>query len=127
MSDTEKIQVVLVKPGKNAELGYIENKLEEYQKIVDGYIEQVSPFENHIAIICNEEGKIQGLMPNRAICDDRGEILDIIFGTFFICGIGEDDYCSLSDEDAAKYLKIFEKAEMFKYDLINNRLVKIYI
>lgn len=64
----------------------IGNDLEDLQKIVGGYIE--IPFlghkfrDNGIDTIINEEGKlIEGMKPEIAIVDeDRGNILDIIYG-----------------------------------------------
>lgn len=109
----EQIKVVLVEPGKFARIEQIEKGLESYQKIVGGWIEQVCPFDDPVAIVCNEEGKIDGLPLNRALVDEDDQIYDILAGTFFICGLGEEDYCSLTDELADKYLKLFQKPESF--------------
>ena len=38
---------------------------------------------------------------------------DIIKGAFFICGLGEEDFCSISDELAEKYAERFRWPEMF--------------
>ena len=63
----EKISVVLVEPNKYPEVVEIEDTLEAMQKIVGGYIEQYMPFDDEVAIICNDEGKLNGLPLNRAI------------------------------------------------------------
>ena len=63
----EKISVVLVEPNKYPKVVEIEDTLEAMQKIVGGYIEQYMPFGDEVAIICNDEGKINGLPLNRAI------------------------------------------------------------
>ena len=51
------IQVVLCEPGKEARIATISNTLPSLQQIVGGYIEAVYPFDDPVAIICNEEGK----------------------------------------------------------------------
>lgn len=63
----EKVRGILLEPGKEARVVSIPNTLEAKQHLVGGYIEQYCPYEEDIAIICNEEGKIEGLPANRAI------------------------------------------------------------
>lgn len=62
-----KISVILVEPNKYPKTIKIEDSLEAMQKIVGGDIEEYTPFEDEVAIICNEEGKVNGMLPNRAI------------------------------------------------------------
>ena len=51
---------------------------------------------------------------NRAVRDPAtGQILDIIAGTFFICGLSEEDCASLSDEQIRRYTQIFRYPEAF--------------
>ena len=45
-------------------------QIDGMQRIVSGYIEQFCPFEECVAFICNEEGKIDGLPLNRAIREE---------------------------------------------------------
>ena len=61
------IKVVLCEPGKLARVAEIENTLDGLQRAVKGNIEQFSPFDEAVAIICNEEGKYNGMAPNRAV------------------------------------------------------------
>lgn len=65
------------------------------QEIVGGNIQAGYWFEEPVAVICNEEGKINGIEANRAIKDESGNIVDIVAGTFFVCGLGEDNFTSL--------------------------------
>ena len=37
------------------------------QSLVEGDIEEYMPFEDEVAIICNDEGKMNGLPLNRAV------------------------------------------------------------
>lgn len=110
---TDRIQVIMCEPGKRAYTATITNTLESLQQIVGGYIETVYPFDDSVAIICNEEGKINGLELNRALRDENDKVYDILAGTFLIVGLGEEDFASLSTEHQEKYLKLFEFPEVF--------------
>lgn len=63
----ETISVLLIQPGKYPKTVEIEDSLEAMQALVGGDIEEYMPFEDEVAIICNEEGKISGLPLNRAV------------------------------------------------------------
>lgn len=91
----------------------IDPGLKSLQSEVDGWIEAIYPFEDDVALICNEEGKINGLELNRALRDENGEVLDAIAGPFLIVGIGEEDFTSLSDDMIEKYRDIFAQPEVF--------------
>ena len=62
-----KISVLLVEPNKYPKMIEIDDTLEAMQEVVGGDIEEYMPFEDEVAIICNEEGKVNGLPPNRAV------------------------------------------------------------
>ena len=69
----EKITVLLVEPGKYPKPIEIEDTLEAMQEVVGGDIEEYMPFDDEVAIICNEEGKMNGSELNRAVYSkDRG-------------------------------------------------------
>ena len=59
----------------------------------------------------NEEGKINGLPFNRALRDESSRILDLMFGTFFICGLGEENFTDIPDQAIPKYSKMFSRNE----------------
>lgn len=107
------IQVVLCEPGKNACITTINNTLESLQQIVGGYIEAVYPFDDSVAIICNEEGKINGMELNRTLRDENDKVYDILAGPFLIVGLGEEDFASLAPEHLEKYRNLFEYPEVF--------------
>lgn len=116
-NDTEvsngTIKVICVEPRKNAYVKRIENSLESLQHEVGGYIEAVHPFEDPVAIICNDEGKMTGEPLNRGIRGENGELYDVIAGTFIIAGISDDDFSSLPDGMINKYLRLFFNPEVF--------------
>ena len=109
----ETMKVVLVKPNKKAEIAEIDSTLKGMQKIVGGNIEAMYPYKEEVAIICNEEGKMCGLPLNRAVYSDDKEMIDIIAGNFFICGLGEEDFCSLNDEQLKRFSEQFKMPERF--------------
>ena len=114
-NQSNKINVVLCEHGKLAKVATIEASLESYQKTVGGYIEAYYPFEEPVCIVCNEEGKINGLPLNRAVYADPdcGEMLDIIAGTFFICDCSGENFGSLSSEQLRRYTEQFKYPERF--------------
>jgi hypothetical protein len=110
----EKIKVVLVKPMKTPEIIEIDPGLKSMQMLVGGRIQETMPFEDsEVAMVSNEEGKIIGLELNRSIKDSRGEVYDIIAGSFFICGATGENFSSLSDEQAKHYCEKFKNPERF--------------
>ncbi|MGF7060137.1 DUF3846 domain-containing protein [Brassicibacter mesophilus] len=119
------MKVVYVEPNKIAEIREIGSGLEAMQAAVDGYIEALYPFADPVAIVCNEEGKINGLELNRGLADNKGDLYEVIAGTFFICLAKSDseDFESLTDELASKYLEIFKYPEVFM--MSNGKLISI--
>lgn len=62
-----RISVLLVEPDRYPRMIEIDDTLEAMQAVVGGNIEEYMPFEDAVAIVCHEEGKLIGLPPNRAI------------------------------------------------------------
>ena len=101
------MNVLVVEPGH---LPYEKeiNGLHEEQAVVGGLIQPIYPYEEAVAIVCNEEGLINGLPFNRSVPGGYGGV----FGTFFICGLGEENFTSLTSEQIKRFKKEFSKAEM---------------
>ena len=111
------ITVLKICPGQTPETVTIPHTLEAMQQVVGGNIEAIYPFDDEVALICNEEGKLLGQQPNRAIRDDAtGEVIEIICGTFFICGLTHDDFGSLTPERILYYKKLFHAPELFLWN-----------
>ncbi len=68
------IAVLIVEPGKEPYVKEIDSGLESLQHEVGGYIEAIYPYEDPVALVCNEEGKLEGLPLNRALRDEDGDI-----------------------------------------------------
>ena len=105
------MKIVLVEPGKEARLAEIGEDLRSMQKTVGGLIQAVYPYEDAVALICNDEGKLMGLPFNRALRDEDGQIYGTVAGTFFVCGLTEDNFCGLTEQQAEKYLTEFREPE----------------
>lgn len=117
-----EITVVACYPGKSAVVMRIQNTLEAKQAFVGGYIQAVYPFDD-VAIVCNENGKVNGMDPCRALFDESGDIYDIIVGPFLICGLDDEGFISLTKEQQEQYLAMFRHPQMFF--LLNGEMVAI--
>ena len=95
-NEDNKITVLVVPPLKDPYIKEIDTGLESLQKEVGGNIEVTYPFDDNVGIICNEEGKINGMELNRALYDDNGKMYDIIAGTFLVAGLGDENFISLT-------------------------------
>ncbi len=102
----EKITVVIVPPFMEPYKRTIRLKLENLRRIVRGGIETTCDDGiPDMLIVCNNENKLNDLKFNRTV--KQGDFTDYIFGTFFVCGMGKDDFCSLTDEQAERAIKRF--------------------
>ena len=68
------IQVVLCEPGKASRITSIDNTLHAMQLAVGGGIQAIYRFDDPVAIICNEDGKVNGTELNRALREENGRI-----------------------------------------------------
>lgn len=94
----------------------IQGNLKEMQGIVGGNIEAIYPFSDPVALICNEDGKLLHLPPNRALQHpDTQAVYDIVCGTCFLCGapLDSDSFTSLTSEQIARYTQYFERPDLF--------------
>ena len=109
------MKIIVVEPQKKPVVQEIDAGLEAMQKIVGGSIEAVYPFDEPVALICNEAGKLLNLPLNRALRDDDGNVYDIISGTFFLCAAPPDSdrFAGLTDQQVKTYMERFAMPEMF--------------
>lgn len=107
------ITVLVVEPKKEPYVKTIPSGLESLQQEVGGDIEAVYPFEDPVALIVNEEGKLEGLPLNRGLYNDEGRLYDITSGTMLVVGLGEDNFSSLSPDLLKKYEAEYQQPEMF--------------
>ena len=109
----QHIKVLKVAPLEKPEVCYVKNELRALQEAVSigadyvGLIE-ILDLDERTCILCNEEGKLINLMPNRRVGDD------IICGVFYVTGQNEDgDLTSLTDEEILHYVEMFDSVEYF--------------
>ena len=108
-----KMDALLVKPNMFPQPVQIGCELEDLQDIVGGDIEAISPFNEPVALIMDENGKMSGKEWNRALRDEHGKIYDIVAGDFLVVGLGEEDFCSLSPDMMRRFEEHFHQPETF--------------
>ena len=107
--------ILKIEPYKSPEVIEIDGNLETMQSIVGGLIQSVYPFDDPVALVCNDEGKLLDLPATRVLLDPETEdIRDIIFGTFFLCGAPADseNFTSLTPEQIKTYTELFYSPEI---------------
>lgn len=96
------MKILVVETSKQPYVINIENTLSAKQNVVGGPIDVISPWDDSIAVVLNDEGKNRGLKINRMI----GQIQ--IAGTFFLCcEDANGNLLSISDTYIAKYTQLF--------------------
>ena len=106
------MKVLVVEPLKPCHVQEVEG-LKAMQKLVGGNIEAVYPFDDPVALVFNGEGKPLGLPFNRPLLDEHNVPYDIVCGTFFIAGLGTEDFVSLTDQQIRTYKSLFDRAMVF--------------
>lgn len=84
------------------------NGSEEMRAVVGGPITASYPFQEPVAIVSNDESILMGMEFNRSIEGGYGGI----FGPFFVCGLTEDSFCSLTPEQMEHFKKKYHDAEI---------------
>lgn len=109
------MRILVIEPERRPEVREINDSLESMQELVGGLIQPIYPFEEPVALVCNDEGKLMDLPANRGLRDKDGQIYDIVCGTFFLCGApaDTDHFTSLTWEQIERYRKLFYTPEMF--------------
>ena len=106
--------VLVVEPERRPEVKEIDNSLTVMQGVVGGLIQPIH-LDNSVVLVCNNKGKLMDLPPNRGLRDKDGQMYDIVFGTFFLCGSPADcdHFTSLTPEQIKRYQERFYTPEMF--------------
>ena len=101
------MKVLVVEPLKPCYVREIEG-LQAMQEIVGGHIEAIYPYEEQVAVIANEEGKLLDLPYNRPLLDEHGVPYDIVCGTFFLAGLSGETFTSLTEDQLRCYKELFD-------------------
>ena len=121
VQEENTLSVLKIAPGQYPQQVEIDNDLKALQQAVGGSIGASYPFEDPVAIVYNDDGKLMGLPLNRALRDENGQMYDVIAGTFLVVGLGEEDFASLTPELAQKHEQLFHQPEAFLK--LGNRLL----
>ena len=105
------MKVLVVEPQKPCRVQEIES-LPDMQQLVGGNIEAVYPFQEPVALVCNADGKLLGLPMNHPLLDKDYLPYDIIRGTFFVAGLGQQDFVSLTDEQIQRYKSLYDNVQI---------------
>lgn len=105
------MKVLVVEPQKSCHVQEIDS-LADMQQLVGGSIEAVYPFQELVAVVCNADGKALGLPMNRPLLDKDYLPYDIIRGTFFVAGLGQEDFISLTDEQIQRYKSLYDNMQI---------------
>lgn len=96
------MKAIIKEPGKKPRITEIENNLAALQEAVGGYIETVT-LAKDCCIICNEEGRLQGLPYNLTF----GGISFV--GTILFVGVAGDKFADLSECQVRTIMKCMEE------------------
>ena len=109
-----QVKALMVEPNERPKLVELSCDLDSLQRAVSigapeqGLIEYVY-IDDNVSVVCNEEGKLIGLTPNRRLGDD------ILCGVFYVVADdGEGELTSLTKEQIEVYTEMF-----FGYDNIS--------
>ena len=95
----KQILVIIKEPGKAPRVEPLfDNDLKAFQEAVGGYIETVT-LATDLVIICNEEGRLQGLPWN---CTAFG--VDFV-GTIVVAGVKGEEFASLPASVVPMFLR----------------------
>ena len=108
------MRILVVEPECRPEVREIDDSLKAMQTIVGGLIQPIH-LDDSVVLVCNDEGKLMNLPPNRGLRDENGQLCDIVFGTFFLCGspADRDHFTGLTPEQIKWYQERFYTPEMF--------------
>ena len=102
------MKALIIKPHEHPYVGELPD-LEAMQECVGGNIETVFPWADLKAVlVCDEDGLTHESDWNRYICPGV-----YIKGTFFICGVGEEDFEDLPDDLIKRFTREFYKPQLF--------------
>ena len=68
------MRVLVVEPERRPEVREIDGSLRSMQEVVGGWIQALFPFDEPLALVCNDEGKLMNLPANRGLRDKNGQI-----------------------------------------------------
>lgn len=101
------MKVLYIEPLRSPRLINIDPSLESIRAAIHCQWIEAADLLPDAVLICDEEGKLNGSQPNRIV---EG---DLVFGSFLIAGLGEDDFTDLSQPLIEKYTEKYKYPEVF--------------
>lgn len=99
------IRGILVKPNELPQIIEFKEGYKELQKLVEGCFEMPYFFDD-VDIVINEEGKLNGSLPNKLIYVGD-ELVDIVYGNILLVGSNDEgETISLTPKQITKYMTI---------------------
>lgn len=114
MSDN-LLTILVVEPGKPPHPRQIPDTLQAMQAIVGGNIDATYPFADPVVLVFHSEGKFADLQPNRLLRLENGDPYDVVCGTFFLAGLGEEPFVSLTPDQLQKYEALYSREMLFPF------------
>ena len=107
------LRVLYVEPMKTPVVKDVKDNLTTYQQMVGGHIQLLYPFSENVGVVCNDEGKLLNLPPNRLLRDENtGKPYDVLCGNFFVIGLKNNDFCSLTEDQVKKYHRMYDRERL---------------
>jgi hypothetical protein len=117
----KKLRVVVAEPGQRAEVREIDGSYKTMCAIVGGYLEVVPVLWAEEGLDCwlNENGRIEGLEPNRLVRAPRADSWWDIYGTLFLARSNEEgDTVSLGADEAQALCDLLNGKDACPGDLL---------
>ena len=111
----DKIKVVLIKVGSKPKIIEIENQLEEFQRLVGGYIEcvPVQEYEDgrELVLVGDEEGKLKNKPINFPLVYN-GALYDFMVGDVLACMSMDGEFVG-SQQDVDDIMEYLENENLY--------------
>ena len=106
------IRGLIIRPSSQPEVIEFKEGYKELQRLVDGPFEMPYLFDD-VDVIVNEEGKLNGLLPNRFLYYNDS-LVDVLVGNIVLVNSNDEgETISLTDELIEKYMEIFSHDRIY--------------
>ena len=105
----QRMEVLVVEPGKAPRLEMIDNTLEAVEQTLGGRAQLGCFLPQRVMLVSRQDA--EGLAPNRCMLGKK----EIIHGAFLLCGIPEEgsDFASLTGSQQEEFQAVFAKPGEF--------------
>ena len=118
----KKTKIIIARPGEESFVTEITPDYNILTRLVGGSLQETHPIGEDVAILVNENGKLEGRLPNRFQSGkhaqkliEKGHDSDIYAGTMVIIGSCSEGFVSLTEDQIELYMDIYKEPN-FLYD-----------